>query len=82
MWYRDSSEPEIDEIPFGVEMRNLTVEELISSTKGHTITHMCIKGDIPPLDMIAPHIKQLKIRELSHNDQIMWWVPREYSLCF
>ena len=72
MWYRDSSEPEIDEIPDVVWMKNLTVEELISSTRGHTITHMCIEGDIPPLDMIVPHIKQLKIMKLPHNDQIMW----------
>ena len=72
MWYRDSSEPEIDEIPAKVETRNLTVEELLSYTRVHTITHMCIEGDIPPLDMIVPHIKQLKIMKLPHNDQIMW----------
>ena len=44
---------------------------MVSATRGQgrTVTHMYIQYDIPPLDEIAPHLKQLKLREPPNSDQ-------------
>ena len=69
VWYRDDSQPEIDEIPRVPDYRSLTLDELVSATHGLTVTHMCIWGDIPPIDEIAPHIKQLELINLPDRNQ-------------
>jgi hypothetical protein len=61
VWYRDYSEGGIDEIPLEPDYRSLTLEQLVSATRGHKVTHMAIEGDIPPLHPIAPDLKVLKV---------------------
>ena len=73
VWYRDSSQAEIDEIPdlsFS-DHRYLTLDELVSAARGRgrTVTHMSIWYDIPPLDKIAPRLKQLELYEPPDRDQ-------------
>ena len=65
VWYRD----EIDEIPAYPDYRNLTLDELLSATHRLTVTHMSIRGDIPPIDEIAPHVKELKLFRPPDRDQ-------------
>ena len=72
VWYRDSSQADIDEIPelnYYKECRDLTLDELVSATRGYSVTHMSILGDIPPIDEIAPHLKQLRLFEPPDRDQ-------------
>ena len=71
VWYRDDSQAEIDEIPdLEIEdYRLLTLDEIVSATRGHRVTHMSISGDIPPIDRIAPHLKQLQLRDPPDIDQ-------------
>ena len=69
VWYRDNSQAEIDEIPEDPDYRVLTLEKLLSATRGCTVTHMCIRGDVPPLGEIAPHVKQLQLHWLPDRDQ-------------
>ena len=69
VWYRHDSQPEISEIPSGQFHRDLTLDELLSATQGNVVTHMSIRWDIPPLDEIAPHLKQLKLDVPSDRDQ-------------
>ena len=62
VWWRDDSQAEIDDIPdrWSHEHENFTLNELVSSTQCHTVTHMSIWGDLPPqLHSIAPHLKHL-----------------------
>ena len=61
VWYRDKSQAEIDEIPEYPDYRSLTLDELLSATHRHGVTHMYIQYDIPPLDEFAPHLKQLQL---------------------
>ena len=71
IWYRDDSGPDIDEIPDKPEYRRFTLEELISATQDLTVTHMSISEDIPPeLSQIAPHLKALKIRDITYHYQL------------
>ena len=81
VWYRHDSQPEIDEIPDldyrYSDCRHLTLDELLSATHRLTVTHMCIRGDIPPLGEIAPHLKQLKLNYPPYRDQS----DRSVSLC-
>ena len=69
VWYRHDSQPEINEIPAGQFHRDLTLDELLSATQGNVVTHMSIRGDIPPLDEIAPHLKQLELYIPQDRDQ-------------
>ena len=73
VWYRDSSQAEIDEIPqlYSSDYRFLTLDELVSAARGRgrTVTHMSIWGDIPPIDEIAPHLKQLRLSGPPDRDQ-------------
>ena len=81
IWYRDDSQPEMEEIPDHdySGYRHRTLDELLSATRGHTVTHMSIRDDIPPLEKIAPLLKQLRLRlpTLPHRDQS----DRSVSIC-
>ena len=79
VWYRHDSQPEIDEVPDldYSDYRDLTLDELLSATQGHIVTHMAITRDIPPVDEIAPHLKQLQLYHLPYRDQS----DRSVSLC-
>ena len=60
----------MDEIPEYPDYRWLTLGEIVSATHGHIITHMAIRGyHIPPLNKIAPHLKQLQLRDPPNRDQ-------------
>ena len=37
IWYRDDSEPDIDDIPEDVKYSNVTLHEFISATEGMTV---------------------------------------------
>ena len=72
VWWRDDSEAEFDEIPLlgPSSYKDLTLNELVSSTQCHTVTHMSIEGDIPPqLHSIAPHLKHLRLYKPSGSHQ-------------
>ena len=69
VWYRHGSQSEINEIPAGQFHGDLTLDELLSATQGNVVTHMSIRWDIPPLDEIAPHLKQLELYWLQDRDQ-------------
>ena len=56
-------------IPENPDYRLLTVDEIVSATRGHTVSHMTIIGDIPPVDKIAPHLKQLRLGGVSNRDR-------------
>ena len=59
------------------DLEELTLDELLSATRGRTITHISIWDDIPPLDRIAPHVKQLELNYPPYRDQS----DRSVSLC-
>ena len=56
-------------IPVYPDYSDLTLDELLSATHRLTITHMSIWGDIPPIDKLAPHIKQLELINLPDRNQ-------------
>ena len=73
IWSRHTSEPEIDRIPSErtIEFMVLTLDELRKTAQTIDITHMCIKGNVPPgLHQIAPNLKQLRLQEILHTDQL------------
>ena len=72
VWWRDDSEAEIREIRHVgySEYRDLTLNELVTAIQGNTVTHMSIKGDIPPqLHSIAAHLNQLRLYQPPDSDQ-------------
>ena len=73
IWFRHTSEPEIDRIPSisDIEFTVLTQNDLRKTAQTIDITHMCIKGNVPPgLHQIAPNLKQLKLFQVPHTDQL------------
>ena len=73
IWFRHTLEPKIDRIPYLQDNRfkEFTLDELRKATQTLDITHMIIEGNIPPgLHQIAPNLKQLKLEEIPHTDQL------------
>ena len=71
VWYRHDGEPDIDRIPTVPDIKPLTLQQLREATQGLHITHMCIRGDIPPnLESIAADIRQLIVRDLGDGHQL------------
>ena len=72
VWWRDDSQAENDAIPLlgPSSYKDLTLNELVTAIQGNTVTHMSIKGDIPPqLHSIAPHLKHLRLYRPPDSDQ-------------
>ena len=73
IWFRHTLEPEIDRTPYILDNRfkEFTLDELRKTAQTIDITHMCIKGNVPPgLHQIAPNLKQLRLWRLPHTDQL------------
>jgi hypothetical protein len=73
VWYRHAGQPQVDRIPDMLleSMTSTTLQELTEVSQRIQITQMMIKGNIPPnLHEIAPHLKQLKLGETPHSDQL------------
>lgn len=63
-----------NEIP-KFQIQHFTLDELIAATAEVDITHMCIRGDIPPhMDTIAPNLKWLRVEDMSHPEQLQRYV--------
>ena len=72
VWYRHTQQPHIDRISDDVfkQLQSMTYSQL-DITHTLDITHMCISGDIPPaLHRIASNLKQLKLWDILHIDQL------------
>ena len=69
VWYREDSQREINAVPAYPDCRELSLAELVSATRGLTVTHMYMNGDIPPLELVAPHLKHLGLFSPSNRDQ-------------
>ena len=73
VWYRHTQQPHTDRIPYEAEyqLQSMTYSQLVDLTHTLDITHMCIRGDIPPaLHRIASNLKQLKLWDIPHIDQL------------
>lgn len=73
IWYRHASQPDIDDIS-NIDDRELklkSLSELLAAAKKINITHMFIRGNIPPnLDRLAPNLKQLRLSRIASEDQL------------
>lgn len=74
IWYRDKNEPPLEKIPNFPEYKASTLEELMAATSDLVITHMAVRGDIPPIDTIAPELKALKLSVIKDKAQMTWLV--------
>ena len=73
VWYRHTQQPHIDRIPYEAydQLQSMTYSQLVDIARTLDITHMCIRGDIPPaVHRIASNLKQLKLWEIPHIDQL------------
>lgn len=75
VWYRHDAQPEIRYIPMmgdeDVQTELMTLDKFTETTKDLNITHMHIEGKIPPsLEELAPNLKQLRLRDVPHHDQL------------
>ena len=73
VWYRHTQQPHIDRIPVIQynQLQSMTYSQLVDITHTLDITHMCISGDIPPaVHRIASNLKQLKLWDIPHIDQL------------
>ena len=73
IWFRHTLEPEIDRIPYiqYIRFKEFTLDELRKTAQTIDITHMYIKGNVPPgLHQIAPNLKQLRLQEIPHTEQL------------
>ena len=78
VWYRHSGEQEIDKIPdisIGQYKRVEDVGEITTDIGNNYITHMSIRGNIPPtLSTVAPQLTHLQIRDLYDSSQLERYV--------
>ena len=78
IWYHHTSEPDINYIPYNIidiDLTSYTPDELSAATQGLEITHMYIKGNIPPnLDKIAANLREIKLSDTTNSDQLQKWV--------
>ena len=52
-------------------LTQISLSDLTAAIDGLDITHMIIGGDIPPtLGQIAPDLKQLRLGQIRHPDQL------------
>lgn len=75
LWYRHNGEPDIKELPspFSCTYKVMSEESIRSDIGTHSITHMHIKGDVPPsLPTLAPEVSQLGLR-YPHNSTELGW---------
>ena len=71
VWYRHDAEQNIHFIPVNPATKSLTLQQLREATQGLHITHMFIRGDIPPgLESIAADVQKLKVENLRDDDQL------------
>ena len=73
VWYRHTQQPHIDKIPDDAfkQLQSMTYSQL-DITHTLDITHMCIRGDIPPaLHRIASNLKQLRLKDIPHIGQLL-----------
>ena len=66
--YRHSGEPDIDNVDDNhnpwyerLEGRELSEEEIIEDKGEHSITHLCVYGNSPDLQVIAPNVTHLRL---------------------
>mgnify|MGYP001801298688 FL=1 len=73
IWFRHTLKPEIDRIPYiqDIRFKKFTSDDLRKTAQTIDITHMCLKGNVPPgLHQIAPNLKQLRLQEIPHKNQL------------
>jgi hypothetical protein len=62
--------PGIDNIK-DKKFRSMTLSELEAATCDRQISHMVIRGDIPPnLDQLVPHLTALRLERISDKHQL------------
>ena len=77
MWFRLSGEDEEDEKNWRRKpVEPYTVDEITKFIADSHITHMVVKGDLPPLATVAPQLTHLKILDISDVSQL-----QRYVLC-
>ena len=77
VWYRHNGEEAIDGLPYPyVTYKHQTEAEIKKEIKGHHITHMWIKQELPTLNDVGSDITHLGIYKISNPTQLERYVYR------